>query len=346
MRRPIRREYVQALAGFVALVAFSLAFGHEPVDQDTVGKKGQVRLAYFPNLTHAPALIAVSKGILGRHLVGYGLRTMVVNAGPDAMEALLAGDLDMAYVGPSPALNTFVKTHGTALRIVGGVCSGGASLVARDGVDIKSVADLANHRVAIPELGGTQDVSLRHFMALNHLAPRESGGTVEILPIKNPDILSLFKRGQLDAAWVPEPWASRLEIEANAKVVVDERDLWPNHRFTTAVIVSSQKFLADHDDAVQDVLAANREAIQEIETDPAMAQADANAELKRLTGKSLKPAVIQTAWKSLSFSPELDADNIAAFAAAAQDAGYLKAPDGLVRQICEIVPQSRLAASR
>jgi len=342
----IRREYIQAVAGAIALVAFSLAFGHTPDERGAIGRKGQVRLAYFPNLTHAPALIAVSKGILGKHLDGYGLKTMVVNAGPDAMEAMLAGDLDMAYVGPSPALNTFVKTHGTALRIVGGVCTGGASLVARDGVEIKSVADLSGHRIAVPELGGTQDVSLRHFMALNHLISKEMGGTVEVVPIKNPDILALFKQGQLDAAWVPEPWASRLQVEANAKVVADERSLWPNHRFTTAVIVASQKFMAAHPDAVQDVLAANREAIREIQSDPAGAQTDANAEIKRLTGKPLKAQVLATAWKSLSFSPDLDVDNIAVFAAAAADAGYLKTSGSSIKDICQVAPQNTAEASR
>jgi len=342
----IRREYVQALTGFGALVAFSLAFGHEPQDQETQGRKGQVRLAYFPNLTHAPALIAVSQGMFQKHLDGYGLKTMVVNAGPDAMEAMLAGDLDVAYVGPSPALNTFVKTHGTALRIVGGVCAGGASLIAREGVDIRTIADLANHRVAVPELGGTQDVSLRHFLGLNHLGSKENGGTVEIAAVKNPDILALFKRAQLDAAWVPEPWASRLQVEAGAKVVVDERDLWPNHRFTTAVIVASQKFLSTHADAVEDVLAANREAISEIETNPEQAKAAANAEIKRLTGKPLKPKVLQMAWKSLTFSPDLDAANIAVFALAAEDAGYLKAPGSLVNQICQVTLPGRVEASR
>lgn len=343
----MRREYVQSLLGVAALVAFSLAFGHAPDPGGVSGRKGEIRLAYFPNLTHAPILVAVRDHLIEKALPGYGVSPFVVNAGPEAMEALLAGDIDLACVGPSPALNTFVKSHGAALRIVAGVCSGGASLMAREASGIRSVADLAGRRVADPELGGTQDVSLRHFLSMNGLAPRERGGTVEIVPLKNPDILTSFKQGQLDAAWVPEPWASRLRSEARAERVVDERTLWPGGRFTTAVLVARTSFLDKHPELVAGVIQADRDAIELIARDPAQGEKEANSEIARLTGKPLKKAVLQDAWSRLSFSADLDRGSLAAFAGAATDSGYLKTSSVDLTRICATpAPVGALAERR
>jgi NitT/TauT family transport system substrate-binding protein len=285
-------------------------------------------------LTHAPALIGVEQGTFRAALPGYDFQTVVVNAGPEAMEALLAGDIDMAYVGPSPALNTYVKSNGRALQIVSGVCCGGASLMAREGEKISTISDLDGKRVAVPELGGTQDVSLRRFLAANRLVPKELGGTVEILPIKNPDILSLFKRGELDAAWVPEPWASRLVVEAHASLVVDERTLWPGDRFTTAVLVASRAFIASNPDAVERVADANAEIIAEMNARPAWAREKANDAIKALTGKALRKKTLDLAWTRLSFSSELDRQNLMAFAGAARQAGYLKATPSALVGLC------------
>jgi NitT/TauT family transport system substrate-binding protein len=318
----MRREYVQSLLGLALLIGFSLAFGHVG-DGVSRGAKGEVRLAYFPNLTHAPILVAVKDGIYEKRLPGYGIKSFVVNAGPEAMEALLAGDVDIACVGPSPALNTYAKSGGKALRIVAGVCSGGASLMARDGVAINSVTDLAGKTVADPEFGGTQDVSLRHFLKLNGLASRESGGNVEVMALKNPDILTAFKRGQLDAAWVPEPWASRLAAEAHARRVVDERTLWPGGRITTAVLVARTGFLNAHPDVVEAVVEGTQAAMDRLAKNPAAGEAEANEEIKHLTGKPLKQAVIADAWSRMEFSTTLDQNSLAAFAGAARDAGYL-----------------------
>ncbi|HWD37958.1 MAG TPA: ABC transporter substrate-binding protein [Fimbriimonas sp.] len=342
-RTVLRREYIQAALGALALVTFSLAFGRQPEGEATSGQKGQVRLAYLPNLTHAPALIGVADHLFQNDLSSYGFSTAVVNAGPEAMEALLAGSIDMAYVGPSPALNTYLRSEGRALKIVAGVCSGGASLLARDGVPIKSVADLANRRVAVPEIGGTQDVSLRHFLKLNGLAPKERGGNVEVIPIKNPEIVDLFKAGQLDAAWVPEPWASRLEAEAHAHTVADERDLWPNRRFTSTVLVASASFLKQHPDAVDGVVRANREAIEFIQAYPAQAQREANGQIAKLTGRPLRDAILRSSWSHLSFGAEVDQANLLAFARAAKDAGYGHGDPALLASA--VVPEARLAVA-
>jgi NitT/TauT family transport system substrate-binding protein len=329
----MRREYIQSVVGLALLIAFSFAFGHTN-DTSSAGKKGTVRIAYFPNLTHAPILVAMKDGLYQKRLPDYEIKPFVVNAGPEAMEALMAGDVDVACVGPSPALNTYVKTNGKALRIVAGVCSGGASLMARDGVAINSVADLAGKRVADPEFGGTQDVSLRHFLDQAGLASKENGGTVEILSLKNPDILTSFKRGQIDAAWVPEPWASRLVAEAHAKRVVDERTLWPNHRFTTAVLVARTAYLQAHTDVIAAIVAGTQDSTIFLKTHTAEGMRDANAEIKRITGKALKANVINDAWSRLEFSSEIDTSSLTAFANAARSSGYLPKTEIDFAQLC------------
>lgn len=325
-----RRDLITAAIGVLAL--FALAFGRGWTSDPSGAARGRtaLRLAYFPNVTHAPALVGVARGIFQRDLAGYAVTTRVVNAGPEAMEALLAGEVDIAYVGPSPATNTFLKSNGEALRIVAGACSGGASLVARADVPIASVRDLDGHSVAVPQLGGTQDISCRHFLAKEGLRPIDKGGSVTIVPVKNPDILALFLRKQIDAAWVPEPWAARLRDEAGAKTVIDERRLWPGGRFPTTVVVVSRRFADAHPDAVRAFVRSHVSTIGWIRGHAAEAEDTVNAELKRLTGKALKPNVMAEAWADVDFTSDPMPAGIVALANAAYDAGYLKAKPGLL----------------
>jgi NitT/TauT family transport system substrate-binding protein len=319
---------VTAAVSTLALVA--LAFGRGWTADPVGSRHGrpELRLAFFPNITHAPALVGVEKGFFQRDLPAYSITTRVVNAGPEAMEALLAGEVDLAYVGPSPATNTFLKSNGEALRIVAGACSGGASLVARKDVEISSVRELDGHSVAVPQLGGTQDVSCRHFLAVNGLKPLEQGGTVSIVPVKNPDILALFLRKQIDAAWVPEPWASRLKDEAGAKTVIDERQLWPGGKFSTTVLVARRAYAVAHPDAVRAFIRSHSATIAWMRGHEDEAEQAANQELKRLTGKELKPRVLAAAWSHVDFTDDPLPDTIVAFANAAYDAGYLKSKPG------------------
>jgi len=321
------RDLLTAAIGVSAL--FALAFGRGWT-KEAPGHAGQtdLRVAYFPNLTHAPALIGMAKGIFQRDLPNYHISERVVNAGPDAMEALLAGEVDMAFVGPSPATNTFLQSKGQALRIVAGVCQGGASLVAREDLPIGGIRDLDGRRIAVPQLGGTQDVSCRHFLAVNGLKTTDHGGTVTILPVANPDIQTLFLRKQIDAAWVPEPWASRLVADAHAKTVLDERTLWPGGKFTTTVLVARKGFANAHPDAVRAFVQSHLRTVEWIHRNPAEAETVANGELKRLTGKPLKPAILAQAWSHLSFSGDPGSASVLAFANAAFDEGYLKSSPG------------------
>ena len=183
-----------------------------------------VRLGYFPNLTHAVALVGVARGTFQKALgTNVTLQTKMFTAGPAEIEALFANDIDIGYVGPSPATNGYVKSNGQALRIIAGAASGGALLIVRPQSNIKSASDLAGKKIADPQQGGTQDVALRYYLLTHGLKPADKGGNVQIVPTDNPTILTLFKQGQIDGAWVPEPWATRLVVEGNGKVFLDER---------------------------------------------------------------------------------------------------------------------------
>jgi NitT/TauT family transport system substrate-binding protein len=300
----------------------------------------RLRLAYFPNVTHAPALVGVARGDFQDALGDTQLETKVVNAGPEAMEALLANEIDMAYVGPSPAINTYLKSGGSALRILAGACSGGAALVARGDSAIRSIKDLSGKKIAVPQLGGTQDVSCRHFMNENGLKSVDKGGTVEVMPVKNPDILALFKRKQIDAAWVPEPWASRLVKEAGAIVVVDERDLWPDKKFTTTVVVARRAYLESRPQAVESFLAAHLKVTDWLAGHAEEGQKLANQELKVLTGKPLSEDVMANAWSRVTFTTDPIRSSIESFVQAAADAGYLK-QDRNVAHLFDFSPMER-----
>ena len=182
-----------------------------------------VSMAYMPNLTHAAGLIAVGDGSLGKALAPHTLNVKSFSAGPQLIEALLAGEVDIALVGPSPALNGFVKSRGAALRVIAGASSGGALFVVRSGVTIKAPADLAGKHIATPQRGGTQDIALRFLARGAGLKTADEGGTVSVVPMQPADILTSFQRGQIDGAWLAEPWCTRLIQEAGATVWFDER---------------------------------------------------------------------------------------------------------------------------
>ncbi len=263
------------------------------------GPATELRLGYFANVTHAAALVGVSKGFFAKELGTTKLSTEVFNAGPAAIEALNAGAIDAAYLGPNPAINGFVKSDGQALRIIAGATSGGAQLVVKP--EITSAAQLKGKNLATPQLGGTQDVALRAWLAGQGLKTTPSGGgDVAISPTENAQTFELFQQGRIDGAWVPEPWASRLVLDAGAKVLVDEKDLWPKGQFVTTHLIVSTTFLKEHPDTVTALLRGHVEAIDWIKANAAEAPGVVNAQIATTSGKKLSDAVITRALSSIS----------------------------------------------
>lgn len=283
-----------------------------------------IRLGYFPNLTHAVGLVGVARGTFQAAMgPGATLDVKTFNAGPSVIEAMFAGEIDLSYIGPNPAINGYVKSKGEALRILAGATSGGALFIVRPEANIQTPADLAGKRLATPQLGNTQDVALRSYLQQHGLETADKGGTVEIIPTQNPDILTLFKQGQIDGAWVPEPWATRLLQEAGGQVFLDERTLWPGGQFVTTHLIVSKKFLDEHPDLVRVFLQAHVETVQFINANPDEAKKIVNAEIERITTKALPEAVIGQAFTNLEITYDPIASSLFKSAEDAFSLGFL-----------------------
>jgi len=265
------------------------------------GPADTLTLGYFDNVTHAPALVGIHEGIFEKSLEGTTFETQVFNAGPAAIEALSAGAIDAAYIGPSPAINSYLRSKGTSLVVVSGATAGGAALVVRDGIN--SSKDLLGATLATPQLGNTQDVALRSWLADEGLMTNLDGsGDVIVSPSENADTLALFKKGAIDGAWVPEPWVSRLVLEAEGHVLVDEAELWPNGEFPTTLLVVSKDFFDLHPETVASLVAANVASIEWISAHPTEVPSVINDVLLADTGKALAPEVLESALLSVVFT--------------------------------------------
>jgi NitT/TauT family transport system substrate-binding protein len=285
-----------------------------------------VRLGYFANITHAPALVGIQKGFFKDKLGKNTLEAKVFDAGPAAIEAMNGDALDITYIGPNPSINSYQKSNGEAVRVVAGSTSGGAYFIVKP--EINSAEDLRGKTVASPQLGNTQDVALRAWLKSKGLNTDTSGGgDVSIKPQANADTLTAFKDGTIVGAWVPEPWGTRLIQEGGGKVLVDEKSLWPDGKFVTTNILVSKTFLDAHPDIVKQVLEAHLQALDFIKASPAEAQAAANAEIKDKTKKELPEKVITESWKNLEFTFDPVASSLQKSATDAKDVGQLKTDD-------------------
>jgi NitT/TauT family transport system substrate-binding protein len=290
----------------LVILAGGLASCGGPSTAPAVSSPVTMRVGYFPNITHAQAVIGMADGTFQR-AVGENVKLdpKIFNAGPSAIEAMFAGQLDLTYVGPNPTINGYVKSNGEALRIIAGATSGGAVLVVRSDAGINTAADFRGKKIASPQLGNTQDVAARAWLMQQGFKLKEQGGDTQVIPVANPDILTLFQKKEIDGAWVPEPWGARLVREANGKIFLDERDLWKDGKFVTTNVIVSTKFLNEHADIVKKFLAAHVELTQQINSDPVAAKKKLNSEIERLTGASLATAVLDDAWsrQTITYDP-------------------------------------------
>lgn len=259
-----------------------------------------IRVGAFPNVTHAQAMVGQADGWFEKAMgPNVKIDWKTFNAGPSAIEALFAGAIDMTYVGPNPAINGYVRSNGEALRIIAGATSGGAALVVRGDEAITKPGNFRGKRIASPQLGNTQDVALRAWLKANGLKTRDKGGDVEVMPVANPDQLTLFLKKQIDAAWAPEPWASRLVHEANGRIFLDERSLWANGQFVTTELIVSNKFLQSRPDLVKQWLRAHVALTEWIRSHVPEAKQKLNQQIQKETGKALSPAVLDDSFARL-----------------------------------------------
>ena len=305
--RPTKR--LSALTVGLAVVSLALAAcgGTSAASSNSPAaaeKVTTVRLGFFPNLTHAPALVGLQEGLFKKALkpLGVTITPTAFNAGPDAITALFAGSLDITYIGPNPTINAYVQSKGAAVRVIAGAASGGAALVVRP--TITDAAGLKGKTIATPQLGNTQDVALRFWLKQQGLTTTtEGGGDVSIKPQANAEGLAAYASGSIDAAWVPQPWVAEY-VKAGAKVLVDEQSLWPQGQFVTTNIVVRTEFLDQHPDIVKAFLEGHVAALAAIKADPAAAKAAVNASLQSLTGTSIDAAVLDAAWPTMTFTAD------------------------------------------
>ncbi len=325
----------------VALIAVAAACGSDDTARDATPSTGSsfadatnstadpvtLRLGYFPNVTHAPAIIGVENGVFAEALGdNVKLELATFNSGTEVNEAIFSGALDASFIGPNPAINGYARSDGEAIRIVAGTTSGGASLVVREGID--SPGDLAGTKIATPSLGNTQDVALRAWLLeQGYETDTSGGGDVSITPQDNADTLAAFQSGALDGAWVPEPWATRLVLEGGGQVLVNEADLWPEGRFVTTHLIVATSFLDEHPDVVRDLIAGLADSIDLANADPEAAQQTVNAGIERITTKALSDETIVGAWANLTFTLDPIASSLQGSADDAVEVGLLEPVD-------------------
>jgi NitT/TauT family transport system substrate-binding protein len=299
-------------------------------------KEKVVRVGYFPNITHAQAIIGLSQGTFQKYL-GKNVRieTKVFNAGPSEIEALFAGSIDIGYIGPGPAINGYVKSGGQEVRIVSGAALGGASLVVQPDIAAAFASmgpqALQGAKIASPQQGNTQDLSLRHYLSVVGLKK-----SATIIPVANADQVPLFQKKEIDGAWAPEPWATILTAEAGGKRIIDERSLWKDGAFSTTVIIVRKKFLQDEPQIVRSWLTAHAEVTKWITDHPQEARLTVNSELEKLTSKKIPASVLDDAWNRLSFSTDPAMSSIASFSAWARDEGFIATTTGQIDGIFDL----------
>src|ERR671918_1148556 len=276
------------LAVAIAMTLVTASIPTPAFSQEENGQSKTLRIGYFPNINHAQAVIGLGRGDFQKALGdNVEVTTQIFNAGPSAIEALFANQIDVTYIGPNPAINGYVQSNGEALRIISGAASGGAVFVVRNDSGINSPQDLANKKFSSPQLGNTQDVALRKYLLDNGYKTKENGGNIEVLPAKTADIVSLMIKNDIDGAWVPEPWGAKLIKETNAKVLVDERDLWPDGQFVTAHIIARTDYIERNQDIIKKLLNAHIDMTAWINDNRDEALQIFNTELNKLMGQTI-----------------------------------------------------------
>ncbi|MGW1541585.1 ABC transporter substrate-binding protein [Streptomyces sp. NPDC002309] len=343
--RPIIALRALAVTAALPLLLTACGYGAESTSDDKQPEVAanaeklsadEVRIGYFPNLTHATALVGVQEGLLQKELGGTRIKASTFNAGPSEIEALNSGSIDIGWIGPSPSINGFTKSGGKNLRIISGSASGGVKLVVNPD-KIKTLDDLKGKKIATPQLGNTQDVAFLNWIAEKgwKVDAQSGGGDVSVVRTDNKITPDAYKSGSVDGAWVPEPTASKL-VSEGAKVLLDESDLWPDKKFVITNIIVSQSFLKEHPDVVEAVLRGSVKTNEWINANPEDAKASANAALKKLSGKELPAEVIDPAWKSITFLDDPLAATLDAQAEHAVKAGLLEEPQ--LKGIYDLAP--------
>ncbi len=308
--------------GIVTIAAISIvaAMYHSSYS----GSENRIRVAYFPNVGHAVPIIGTETGIfsngLGNQTV---IETKLFDSGPQVIESLFANSIDIAYVGPGPAINGFLKSENKGIKILSGAASGGASFIVHPDSSISSVQDFPGKRIAAPQIGNSQDISLRTYLSENGLKTAEKGGSVVVFNIPNPDIYTLFVKGEIDAAWVPEPWATILVNELGGKRLFYEEELWPDKQFASVLLIGRSDFIEKHPQIIQNWISSHMETVNRINSNPNESELIFNQFMKKTLGQSLPDQIVSESLANLEITSDPISNSIYIFAERADSLGYL-----------------------
>ena len=286
--------------------------------------ENNLRIAYFPNIGHAVPIIGIENDFFLEQLSSdVKIESRIFDSGPQVIESLFANSVDIAYVGPGPAINGFLNSENNNIQILSGAASGGASFIVHPESEINSASDFAGKKIAAPQIGNTQDVSLRHYLSENNLKPAEKGGSVVIYNISNPDIYTLFVKGDIDGAWVAEPWATILETELGGDRLFFEEDLWPNKQFASVLLIANTDYVKKNPELISKFLISHHNTVEWINDNPLETRIIFNDFLKSHLGQSLSDTVVDISLSNLEITTNPVKDSVYSFAEKANVLGYL-----------------------
>ncbi len=307
----------------VGVIALVITIG-AALDISKQASENTLRVAFFPNIGHAIPIVGIERGIFEDNLGNStNLEQKLFFSGPQVIETLFSKSIDLAYVGPGPAISGFLKSENQDIVILSGAATGGASFIVHPDSQINSVDDFAGKRIAAPQIGNSQDVSLRNYLSENGLKPYQKGGTVTVLNIPNPDIYTLFNKGEIDAAWIPEPWATILVQELNGKRLFYEEELWPENKFASVLLIGRQEYVSAHPEIVATWLESHQQTANWINEHPQETRIIFNQFMQNTLGQTLSDSVVDEALGNLAITTDYVSDSIYTFAQRADSLGYL-----------------------
>lgn len=318
-RRP---AIIGSMLGVVVIIVLGVSVSLTNAENDIYENK--LRIAYFPNIGHVIPIVGMEQEFFQRDIGNQTqIKTRIFDSGPQVIESLFANSIDVAYVGPGPAINGFLNSNNHNVKILSGAASGGTSFVVHPNSQIKSISDFDGKKIAAPQIGNTQDISLRHHMSEHNLKPAEKGGSVVVYNVSNPDIYTLFVKGDIDGAWVAEPWATILEKELGGTRLFDEEELWPDNEFASVLLIVNSEYAEKNPELISKFLESHHQTVQWINQNPTETRIVFNNFLNSYLGQSLPDAIVDTALSHIEITSDPISDSVYSFAKKADALGYL-----------------------
>ena len=316
MKIPYMVGIAIAVVGIIALIGLTQA----SVDDS----QNKIRVAFFPSVVHAVPIIGMETQTFTNNLDGdLNIQVKIFDSGPQVIESIFSNSIDIAYVGPGPVINGFLKSDGNDLKILAGAASGGASFIIQKNSGLDLIENYSGKRIAAPQISNTQDVSLRHYLSENGLTTAEKGGDVFVLNIANPDIYTLFAKGDIDGAWVPEPWATMLVEELNGVRLFDENEFWPENQFSSVLLIGRSDYIEKNPEIIKKWINTNEKTVEWINNHPDESKKLYNEFLKSYMGRTLPQNIVEKSFSNIIITSEPLENSVYIFAERADALGYL-----------------------